>query len=100
MFTRHTTSLSYATLGLALCFFLVSVLALAHVYVNDELSNPRGCQIGQWVQHGQTVVAAVLLFSFVRPFSFFSHLHMPDLLVHRLAPLRLTARAPPLFSCP
>jgi hypothetical protein len=37
-------------LGLVVYLFLFSSFALFHAYANDELSDPKGCPIGAWIQ--------------------------------------------------
>ena len=85
------------TLTFVLYLLLFSCFALFHAYTNNELSDPQGCQIGLWVQHGQqTLLAALVLVPCV-------------LVLFQLAPNRQSvfpfmalrvpsARAPPAFS--
>ena len=95
LWQRKHSRLSALALGLACFLLFFSAFALFHAYAYDELIDPHGCQIGQWVQNGQVVVAAVLSLSMallvlgadVRP---------PVDLFSRLLGCRLLARAPPL----
>ena len=48
------------TLGLAVYLLLFSTFALYHAYANDELVNSHGCQIGEWVLHGQADLVAAI----------------------------------------
>ncbi|HEX9759086.1 MAG TPA: hypothetical protein VGB26_15025 [Nitrospiria bacterium] len=41
------------TFVLSLYLLLFSSFALFHAYAQDEISDPQGCQIGLWVQHGE-----------------------------------------------
>jgi len=83
------------TLGLTLYLLLFSAFALYHAYANNELIDPHGCQIGEWVQHGQTAVIALALAALTQPVVAFlssaSSKVSPVLLV-----FGLSARAPPL----
>jgi hypothetical protein len=89
---------AHFTLGLVFYLLLFSSFALFHAYANNELSNPQGCHIGLWVQHGQATFLTIILLwtvfacSYYLPFS-------PDRLCHRLVVSGLTARAPPLAFC-
>jgi hypothetical protein len=91
---HHRAWLVRLTLGLAVYLLLFSAFALYHAYANSELIDSRGCQIGEWVMHGQADVAAAscliagLVASSVVCFSYQS---VPD----RRVCCRLLARAPP-----
>jgi hypothetical protein len=83
------------TLGLTLYLLLFSAFALYHAYANNELIDPHGCQVGLWVQHGQTAVIGLALLA----------VSLAVVLLLREAPSRyvpqfllfgLSARAPPL----
>lgn len=56
-----TTGRSLVTMGLALYLLCFSAFALYHVYAENELTDSHGCQIGDWVQHAQITVFAVVL---------------------------------------
>lgn len=85
------------TLGLVAYLILFSVFALFHAYANDELVDPRGCQIGQWVQYAQTNIAAVALLSAALILCFFCS-PLRGSFLPSIAPFCLTARAPPCSS--
>ncbi len=92
---RRQKRLSALALGLACFLLLFSAFALFHAYANDELIDPNGCQIGQWVHNGQVVVAAVLSLSMAL-LVLGADVHPPICLFSRLLGCRLLARAPPL----
>jgi len=98
MCPQKTKLIPHITLGLVLYLLLFSAFALFHAYANNELTDPLGCQIGEWVQHGQATFFAVILVSTVLACSFYLSL-IPDGLRPRLAISGLTARAPPFTSC-
>jgi len=91
----HRTWLIRLTLGLTFYLLLFSSFALYHAYANNELIDSRGCQIGEWVQHGQTadIALAVSLVAGVLTSGLLccSYQSSPD----RRACCRLLARAPP-----
>jgi hypothetical protein len=91
---NHRKILRRALLGFALYLFLFSGFAEYHVYANDELTDAHGCQIGLWVQHGQTAVLSVVLVSAVLASLFYSN---PSIKASYVKPVRSTAslRAPP-----
>ena len=60
---HKTDFISNITLGLVLYLLLFSAFALFHAYANDELTDAHGCQIGLWVQHGETAVLTIVLIS-------------------------------------
>jgi hypothetical protein len=60
---RPASFLPWITTGIALYLLIFSTFALYHAYANDELINSHGCQIGEWVQHGQTATVAIVLLS-------------------------------------
>jgi hypothetical protein len=91
--------LLYLVLGLTFYLLFFSAFALFHAYANDELADTHGCQIGLWVQHGQTLTFAVLLFSTVLA-CFLYRFRFDDLFDQGSLIQRLTTRAPPLFSHP
>jgi hypothetical protein len=62
-----------AFLGFALYLLLFSSFAEYHAYANDELTDAHGCQIGLWVQHGETAVLAVVLISTALTTLFYSN---------------------------
>lgn len=62
-----------AFLGFALYLLLFSSFAEYHAYANDELTDAHGCQIGLWVQHGETGVLAVVLISTALTTLFYSN---------------------------
>jgi hypothetical protein len=41
--------------GFVLYLLVFSSFALFHVYAQNEISDPRGCQIGLWVQNGEKI---------------------------------------------
>jgi hypothetical protein len=92
---RNRTALVRFTLGFALYLLLFSAFALQHAYANNELIDPHGCQIGLWVQHGQTAVLGLALLAASLTVVLFlceaSSRHLPTFLL-----FGLTARAPPL----
>ena len=55
---QKTKLFSHIILGFVLYLLIFSTFALFHAYANDELSDPQGCQIGLWVQHGQQTLLA------------------------------------------
>jgi len=65
MSPRLRTGFVRLVLGLTLYLSLFSAFALYHAYANNELVDTHGCQIGEWVQHAQTIVFAVVLPSVV-----------------------------------
>lgn len=93
-----TNLISHLTLGLVLYLLLFSTFVLYHTYANNELSDPHGCPIGLWLQHGQVITLAVVLFSAVLACSYY-YPRMSELFLHKLFASCLTARAPPLCSC-
>jgi hypothetical protein len=61
-------------IGLTLYLLFFSGFAVFHSYANDELFDTHGCQIGEWVLHGQaaffgidSVSAVVLMLDQVSP---------------------------------
>ncbi len=94
MCPQKTKLIPHITLGLVLYLLLFSAFALFHAYANNELTDPHGCQIGLWLQHGQTLIFAVLLFAAGMACSFY-HPCTPGNFLHRLIASSLTARAPP-----
>ena len=96
---RKTKLISFFTLGLIVYLLLFSTFALFHAYANNELTDTHGCQIGLWVQHGQTITFALFLFSTALAcslyrFRFDDHIHNGSSIQ------KLTTRAPPIFSQP
>lgn len=88
---------SWLALGLA-CFLLAfTAFALFHVYAHDELADPRGCLIGQWVHNGHVIVAAVLSLA-IALLALGADVYPPIYLLGRLICCRLSARAPPALS--
>jgi len=89
-----TNFISYITLGLVLYLLLFSAFALFHVYANDEIADAHGCQIGLWVQHGETAILSVIFISTALASVYFSN---PFIKTFEPKPLRFTAslRAPP-----
>jgi len=83
-----------ALLAFVLYLLLFSSFAVFHVYANNELTDAHGCQIGLWVQHGQTAVLSVVLVSAVLASLFYSS---PSLKASYIKPFHFTAslRAPP-----
>jgi len=79
-----------------LYLLLFSSFAVFHAYANDELTDAHGCQIGLWVQHGQTAVLSVVLVSAVLALLIYSN---PSVQASYVKPFRFTAslRAPPNF---
>jgi hypothetical protein len=61
--SSQRTLLQSAFLVFTLYLLLFSSFAEYHAYANDELTDAHGCQIGLWVQHGETAVLAVVLIS-------------------------------------
>jgi len=70
---NHKTTLRLTLLGFALFLLLFSSFAEYHVYANDELTDAHGCQIGLWVQHGETAVLTVVLISTALTTLFYSN---------------------------
>ncbi len=99
MFTHHTWQRTAAALALGLACFLLAFTAFAlfHVYAYDELIDPHGCQIGQWVHNGQVIVAAVLSLAMAL-LVLGADVYPPIYLLGRLLDCRLLARAPPALS--
>jgi len=95
LWQRKHSRLSALALGLACFLLFFSAFALFHAYANDELIDPNGCQIGQWVQNGQVVVAAALSLSLAL-LVIGADLHPSMCLFSCLLGCRLLARAPPL----
>ncbi|HUL13455.1 MAG TPA: hypothetical protein VLU73_14980 [Methylococcaceae bacterium] len=62
-----------ALLGFALYLLLFSAFAEYHAYANDELTDAHGCQIGLWVQHGETGVLSVIVISTALTTLFYSN---------------------------
>jgi hypothetical protein len=91
--------LPYLVLGLTFYLLLFSAFALFHTYAYNELSDPHGCQIGLWVQHGQALTFAVFFFSTALACSLyrfrFDNLFHPGSFTQRP-----TTRGPPVFSHP
>lgn len=89
-----TTGRLLVTLGFVLYLLLFSSFALYHAYANNELIDPHGCQIGEWVQHGQTAVIALAFAVSTLPVVRFLSCASPH-----IAPILLVfglpARAPP-----
>jgi hypothetical protein len=82
------------TLGLALYLLLFSAFALYHAYANNELIDSHGCQIGEWVMHGQAdVVAAICFVAGILASAVLCCLDYDS--PGRYACCRLLARAPP-----
>lgn len=94
MMLRNRTALVRFTLGLTLYLLLFSAFALYHTYANDELINSHGCQIGEWVQHGQTVIVALPLIAALLALVLVLH-ETPSGYIPRQFAFGLTARAPP-----
>jgi len=70
----RTPALRIVLLGLTLYLLLFSGFAVFHSYANDELFDTHGCQIGEWVLHGQaaffgidSVSAVVFILNQVSP---------------------------------
>jgi len=70
---NHKGTLRLTLLGFALFLLLFSSFAEYHAYANDELTDSHGCQIGLWVQHGQTAVLTVVLISTALTTLFYSN---------------------------
>jgi len=82
-------------LGAILYLSLFSAFALYHAYANDELIDSHGCQIGEWVQHGQTAIIALALAASTLPvIASLSCVSSQAAFV--LPAFGLSARAPPL----
>lgn len=83
-----------ALLAFVLYLVLFASFAVFHAYANDELTDAHGCQIGLWVQHGQTAVLSVVLVSAVLAWQFYSN---PSIKASYVRPFRSAAslRAPP-----
>jgi hypothetical protein len=83
-----------ALLAFVLYLLLFGSFAVFHAYANDELTDAHGCQIGLWVQHGQTAVLSVVLISAVLASLFYSN---PSSKASYVKPFRSTAslRGPP-----
>jgi len=92
--THRKTVLRIALLGLTLYLLLFSGFAVFHAYANDELFDTHGCQIGEWVSHGQAAFYGVVLVS-----AAVEHLHHynPPIEIVNPKPFFSTAslRAPP-----
>ncbi len=91
---HRRTWLVRLTLGLTLYLLLFSAFALYHAYANNELIDPHGCQIGEWVQHGQTAVIALALVASTLPVVRFLSCASPHVAPVLLV-FGLSARAPP-----
>jgi hypothetical protein len=91
---NHRKILRPGLLAFTLYLLLFSGFAEYHAYANDELIDAHGCQIGLWVQHGQTAVLSVVLISTVLASLFYSN---PSIKASFVKPFRFTAslRAPP-----
>jgi hypothetical protein len=90
----HRAWRAHLTLGLTLYLFLFSVFAHYHAYVNNELIDSHGCQIGEWVMHGQAdVVAAICVVAGLLVSDVLCCLYRES--PGRQACCRLLARAPP-----
>ena len=63
--SSQRSHLRSAFLFFTLYLLLFSSFAEYHAYANDELTDAHGCQIGLWLQHGQTAVLTVVLISTV-----------------------------------
>ena len=91
------TRYSYLATGLAVYLLVFSSFALFHAYQSSELIDAQGCEIGQWIQHGQ-----VSLFSKpVLPVFVLFLFYVVPLLQHFLLPAgpgRISSRSPPVFS--
>jgi hypothetical protein len=90
---RKTLRLSL--LGIALYLLLFSSFAEYHAYANDELADAHGCQIGLWVQHGETAVLTVVLVSTALTALFFSNPFSPKTFNRRPLHSSVSLRAPP-----
>ena len=55
--------LSIAVSLLLIYFLVFSVFALYHVYAANELDDPHGCPIGEWVHLGQQAAIFFLFFA-------------------------------------
>jgi hypothetical protein len=84
-----------AVWGLVLYLALFSGFALVHVYANDELTDAHGCQIGLWVQHGETAVLAVVLVSTALTTLFFSNPFSLEIFNRKPFRCAVSGRAPP-----
>ena len=60
-------------MGLILYLLLFSAFALFHIYAANELDDPHGCPIGEWVHLGQQAAASIFLL-----FSVFLLLYLPN----------------------
>jgi len=59
----RTRSLSITASLLLVYFLFFSVFALYHVYAANELDDPHGCPIGEWVHLGQQAAVSLLFFA-------------------------------------
>ena len=59
---KKTKFISFVIAGLVVFLLLFSVFALYHVYAANELDNPHGCSIGEWVHLGQQAAVFLILF--------------------------------------
>lgn len=95
MRTRKKNLYSFLRTVFVLYLILFSAFALFHAYENNELIDPHGCQIGQWVlQHGQGAVLSIGFLLVVLGCAFFP-LWPPRLFLQHIVLLSLSARAPP-----
>lgn len=97
MTSQRSKLIFHIALGIALYLFLFSSFALFHAYANDELTDPHGCQIGLWLQHGHATLLSLLLLSAAIVCLFYRRCTI-DTPLYNLYINPLTARAPPFFS--